>query len=110
MSMLINCLFKRLGIKIKTVTPLQSSSFLQARHGIKALVNIFTKHLTGQGQCWPNYLPFAIYSFSTFSNPNLNVLSPYELVFGRKARVLTNLETDLIVKVSGTYNEYFISY
>ena len=45
MSTLMNCLFKRLGIKIKTVGPYNHQS-LQAEHGIKSLSNILTKHLT----------------------------------------------------------------
>ena len=49
MSSLMNYLFKKLGIKIKTVSPYNHQS-LQAEHGIKSLSNISTKHLTGQGQ------------------------------------------------------------
>ena len=49
MSNLMNYLFKRLGIKIKTVGPYNHQSF-QAEHGIKSLSSILTNHLTGQGQ------------------------------------------------------------
>ena len=45
MSLLMNYLFKRLGIKIKTVAPYNHQS-LQAEDGIKLLSNILTKHLT----------------------------------------------------------------
>ena len=45
----MNYLFKKLGIKIKTVGPYNHQS-LQAEHGIKSLSNILTKHLTEQGQ------------------------------------------------------------
>ena len=45
MSTLMNYLFKRLGIKIKTVGPYNHQS-LQAEHGIKSLSSILTKHLT----------------------------------------------------------------
>ena len=34
--------------------------------------------------------------------------SPYELVFGRKPKLLLDLETDPDIKISGTYREYFI--
>ena len=44
-SLLMSYLFKRLGIKIKTVVPYNHQS-LQAEHGIKSLSNILTKHLT----------------------------------------------------------------
>ena len=58
MSSLMNYLFKRLGIKIKTVVPYNHQS-LQAEHGIKSLSNILTKHLTKSEEMWPDYLPFA---------------------------------------------------
>ena len=61
MSSLMNYLFKRLGIKIKTVAPYNHQS-LQAEHGIKSLANILTKHLTKSGEMWTDYLPFAIFS------------------------------------------------
>ena len=54
MSTLMNYLFKRLGIKIKTVGHYNHQS-LQAEHGIKSLSTILTKHLMGQGQNWNNF-------------------------------------------------------
>ena len=33
--------------------------------------------------------------------------SPYELVFGRRPKILLDLETDLDIKVSSTYKDYF---
>ena len=56
MSMLMNYLVKKFGIKSKTVAP-YSHQFLQVEHGIKSLSNILTKHLTDHGQMWPKYLP-----------------------------------------------------
>ena len=53
MSMLMNYLFKVLNIKFKTVA-LYNHQSLQAEHGIKSLSSILTKHLTEQGQMWPN--------------------------------------------------------
>ena len=81
---------------------------MQAEHGIKSLSRILTKHLTGQGQMWHKYLPLATFAHNTFNSPNLANHSPYELVFGRKPKLLLDLETDPDVKVSGTYREYFI--
>ena len=57
MSSLMNYLFSKLDIKIKTVTPYNHQS-LQAKHGIKSLSTILTKHLTNLGQMWPNTLLF----------------------------------------------------
>ena len=64
MSSLMNYLFKRLGIRIKTVAPYNHQS-LQAEHGIKSLSNILTKHLTKSGEMWPDYLPFATLANNT---------------------------------------------
>ena len=42
-----------------------------------------------------------------FNSPNLGNCSPYELVFGRKLKVLLDLETDPDIKVSGTFKDYY---
>ena len=55
MSSLINYLFNKLGIKIKTVTPYIHQP-LQAERGIKSLSTILMKHLTNLGQIWPKYI------------------------------------------------------
>ena len=54
MSSLLNYLFKNLDIKIKTVAPYNHQS-LHAKHGIKSLSTILTKHLTTLGHVWPKY-------------------------------------------------------
>ena len=106
MSWLMNYLFKRLGIKIKTVAAYNHQS-LQAEHGIKSLSNILTKHLTGLGEMWPDYLPFTTLAHNTYNSLNLRNYSPYELVFGRKPKLLLDLETDPDIKVLATYKEYY---
>ena len=106
MSSLMNYLSKRLGIKIKTVAPYNHQS-LQAEHSIKSLSNILTKHLTGLGDMWPDYLPVATLAHNTYNSLNLSNYSPYKLVFGRKPKLLLDLETDPDIKVSSTYKEYY---
>ena len=106
MSMLMNYLFKKLGIQIKTVGPYNHQS-LQAEHGIKSLSNILTKYLTELGEMWSEYLPLSTLANNTFNSPNLGNYSPYELVFGRKPKMLLDLETDPDIKVSGMYREYY---
>ena len=98
-------LFKKLGISIKTVGPYSHKS-LQAEHGIKSLSNILSKHLTGQGQTWHKFLSLATSAYNIFHTPNLGNYSPYELVFGRRPKILINIETDREIKVSGTYKDY----
>ena len=107
MSTLMNYLVKKLNIKIKNIAPYNHQS-LQAEHGIKSLSRILTKHLTGQGQMWHKYLTSVTFAHNTFNSPNLANHSPYKLVFGRKPKLLLDLETDPDVKVSGTYKEYFL--
>ena len=56
---------------------------------------------------WPKYLPLATFIYSTFNTPNFANYSPYELVFGRKPKLLLNLETNPDIKVSGTFKECY---
>ena len=107
MSTLMNYLFKKLNIKIKTIAPYNHQS-LQVEHSIKSLSRILTKYLTGQGQMRHRYLPLATFAHNTFNSPNLASHSPYILVFGRKSKLLLDLEMDPDIKVLGTYREYFI--
>ena len=53
MLSLMNYLFNKFYITIKTVGPYNHQS-LQAEHGIKSLSMILTKHLTNLGQMWLN--------------------------------------------------------
>ena len=105
MSSLMNYLFKKFNIKIKTVTPYNHPSF-QAEIGIKSLSTILAKHLTDLGQMWPKYLPLATLAYNTFNTLNLANYSPYELVFSRKPKLLLDLETNPSIKVSGTFKDY----
>ena len=56
---------------------------------------------------WLDYLPFATLAYNTYNSPNLSNYSPYELVFGRKPKLLLDLETNPDIKVSATYKEYY---
>ena len=108
MSTLMNYLFKRLKIKMKTVAPYNHQS-LHAEHGIKSLFTILTTHLTEQGQIWPKYLSVATIAYNTFNFPNLRNYSLYELVFGRKPKLLLDQETDPDIKISSSYKDYYTS-
>ena len=106
MSTIMNYLFRKLNIKIKTVAPFNHKS-LQSEHGMKSLSTILTKHLTEQGQMWPKYLPLATLAHNTFNSPNVANYSPYKLTFGRKPKILIDIETDPDIKVSGNFTEYY---
>ena len=106
MSSLMTYLFHRLNIKIKTVAPYNHQS-LQAKHGIKSLTCILTKHLTGLGQMWTKYLALATFTYNTFNSLNLGNYSPYELTFGRKPKLLLITEANPDIKVSRNFMEYY---
>ena len=106
MSSLMTYLFHRLNIKIKRVAPYNHQS-LQAKHGIKSLTCILTKHLTGLGQMWTKYLALATFAYNTFNSPNLGNYSPYKLTFGRKPKLLLNTEANPDIKVSRNFKEYY---
>ena len=105
MSSLMNYLFRKFEIKIKTVTPCNHQS-LQVEHGIKSLANILMKCLAEKGQMWHKYLPLATFAYNTFNSPNLANHSPYELVFRRKRKLLLDLETYPDIKIVRTFREY----
>ena len=102
----MNYLFKKLDIKIKTVAPYNNQSS-QAEHGIKTLSTILIEHLTNLAQIWPKYLPWATSTYKTFNTPNLANYSPYELVFGRKPRLLLKLETTPDINLLETFKDYY---
>ena len=106
MSSLMTYLFHKFDIKIKTVAPYNHQS-LQAEHRIKSLSHILTKHLTNLGQMWPKYLSLATFAYNTFNTPDLGNYSPYELTFGRKPKLLIDVESNLDIKVSKSFREYY---
>ena len=56
---------------------------------------------------WPEYLSLATFAYNMFNSPNLANFGPYELVFGRKPKILLNLETMPNIKVLGTFKNYY---
>ena len=70
MSSLMTYLLNKFGIKIKTVASYNYQS-LQAKHGIKILSCILTKHLTNLGQMWSKYLSLATFDYNMFNTHNL---------------------------------------
>ena len=105
-SSLMTYLLNKFGIKIKTVAPYNHQS-LQAKHGIKLLSHILTKHFTNLGQMWPKYLSLATFTYNMSNTPNLGKYSPYKLTFGRRPKVLMNLESNPDIKVTRTFKEYY---
>ena len=102
MSSLMTYLFHKFNIKIKTVAPYNHQS-LQAEHGIKSLTHILTKHLTSLGQMQTKYLSLAMFTYKIFKSPNLGNYSPYDLTFGRKPKLLLNVDSNPDIKVSRNF-------
>ena len=106
MPSLMTYLFHKFDIKIITVAPYNHQS-LQAEHGIKSLSHILTKHLTSLGQMWTKYLSLATFAYNMFNTPNLENYAPYVLTFGRKPKLLLNIESNPDIKVSRNFREYY---
>ena len=58
---------------------------------------------------WTKYVSLATFAYNTFNSPNLGNYSPYELTFGRKPKLLLNVETNPDIKVSRKFREYYDS-
>ena len=99
-------IFHKFDIKIKTVAPYNHQS-LQAEHGIKSLSLILTNHLTSLGQMWPKYLSLTTFAYNTLNTPSLGNYSPYALIFGRKPKLLTDVESFPDIKVSRGFREHY---
>ena len=56
---------------------------------------------------WPKYLSLATFMYNTFNTLNLVNYSPYKLVFGRKPKILINIETMPDIKVTVSFKEYY---
>ena len=58
---------------------------------------------------WSKYLSLATFAYNTFNSPNLGNYSPYVLTFGRKPKLLLNVETSPDIKVSRNLREHYES-
>ena len=56
---------------------------------------------------WPKYLLLSTLAHNTFNSFNLANHSPYKLTFGRKPKLLIDIETDPDIKISGNFTEYY---
>ena len=56
---------------------------------------------------WPKYLPLVTLAHNISNYLNLANYSPYKLTFGRKPKILIDIETDPNIMVSGNFTEYY---
>ena len=102
---LMEAFSKQLNISLIMVSPTNHKSLL-AEHGIKSLSNILVKHLS-QTWSWYNILPYAMLCYNSYSTPNLDNYSPFELVFGHKMMINKELERDLSCVVSANFATFY---
>ena len=108
LSSLAQAFFCHYGIRMITVSPTNHKSLL-AEHGIKGLTKILKCHLAEFGPHWSEFLDFAMLTYNSYNTPNLDGLSPFEFVFGRKPNILPLQEAMPDAPVSGTYREYYLN-
>ena len=75
-------------------------------HGIKSLSDIVRYLMFHSEGPWVDYVLDTMRMYNGFTSPNLDGLSPYKLVFGRKAKIMPMLELSTDVPVAGTYKQY----
>ena len=58
---------------------------------------------------WTKYVSLVTFTYNTFNSQNVGNYSPYELSFGRKPKLLLNVETNPDIKVPRNFREYYDS-
>ncbi len=104
-SSLMEAFTTKFNIKLLTISVTNHKSLL-AEHGIKSLSSLLVKHLA-EVWSWYSCLPYAMMCYNSYSTPNLDNFSPFELVFGHKMTLFPQLELKPEVVVSDTFVVYF---
>ena len=104
-SSLMEAFTEKLNIRMIMVSTTNHKSLL-AEHGIKSLSNILVKHLSSLWS-WYNCLPYAMLCYNSYSTPNLDNYSPYELVFGHKMKLNPKLELEPQTVVTAQFQTYY---
>ena len=55
---------------------------------------------------WIDYVDDAMVAYNSYASPNLDGLSPYELVYGCKAKVAPDSEISVSAPVASEYRDY----
>ena len=106
MSTLCQYCFQQYKIQLITVSVTNHKSLL-AEHGIKSLSNMITTHLTGLGKDWHVYAKPCMLTYNSYHTPNLDDHCPFELVFGRRPRIVPILEVSPPIPVTGTFKQAY---
>ena len=104
-SSLMEAFATQLNIKLIMISPTNHKSLL-AEHGIKSLSSLLVKHLS-EVWSWSYCLPYTMLCYNSYSTPNLDNYSPFELVFGHRMTLSHDLEIKPEIVVSGTFTTYY---
>ena len=104
MAKVMQLLLDLYKIKLCTVSPTNHQS-LQAEHGIKTISNTILKHLVAYGKNWEEHARSAMLHTNTYASPNMCNVSPYQCVFGKRARLDPTLEIRPDLIHMGTYKD-----
>jgi len=104
-SKLMTYFVRQLGVRLYTVSVHNHKSLL-AEHGIKSLSDIVRYLMFHADGPWVNFVLDAMRMYNGYASPNLDGLSPYELVFGRKAKIMPMMEISVDAPAAGTYRQY----
>ena len=104
-SSLMEAFSRQLNIKILTVSPTYHKSLL-VEHGIQSLSCPLVKHLE-QVWSWSSCLPYSMLCYNSYSFPNSDGFSPYELSFGHKMTINPDLEVQPDIVVNGTFRTFY---
>jgi hypothetical protein len=65
------------------------------------------KHLAEFGDKWTDYTDGCMLSYNGFTTPNMDGLSPYEMVLGHKLKIVPNLEIEPKAPLLGSHKQYY---
>ena len=104
---IINLLLQALQCTQKIISPYNHGS-LKTEQQIQTIGNIINKQLTDIGEQWPLFASTTTYAMNTFASSTLDGMSPFELVFVRRAPNITKLKIPEIGNVAKLLKEYHL--
>ena len=102
---IVKILLTALKCEQKIISPFNHGSSKTERQ-IQTIGNMITKQLTEKGMNWPHFAAIAAYAMNTFSSEALDGLSPFELVFVRSPKPLTEDSVIDLHTVTTGYKEW----
>ena len=104
-GVVIRMVLEALECNLHIISPWNHGSS-KAERQIQTIGYMITKQLEGKGTAWPLFAAVSAYAMNTFASKALQGLSPFELVFSRPPRDLTNFKLEPIEKIPVKYQVY----